>query len=114
MERRIRKSGKIFSKFFRTVTFYISMTLAVFFGYVMMFGNVPPIILELNRDQTTASSAFSDFVANMMSFKNIDTDFEFTFENEDEGIDLTISGDFAFDLQTNHFDLISELLFYLL
>lgn len=89
----IKKPNKIFPKLFRTFTLYIFATLLIFFGYVQLFGDVKPNILQLPTDSTDAqdTSYFGEFVENIVNFKNVDADVD---------IDLSY-GDVKFKLAGN-------------
>lgn len=97
-ERQIKKSNSLFPKMFRTFTLYIFSTLLVFFGYVQLFGDVKPNIIQLPTDSSDAEedSFFGSFVQNMMNFKNIDTDVTLSFSNADKTTNLSLSGNVVY------------------
>ena len=76
MENPIRKSRRLMPKMFRVFTLYIFVTLAVFFGYVQVFGGLTPTTITLPTGGATANedTAFGDLVANLMSVMSLSVD----------------------------------------
>ena len=71
MENPIKKKSLI-PRMFRAFTVYFFITLAVFFGYVQLFGGVKTIRGKLPESAVgEIDMSFSNFVANMMSLENI-------------------------------------------
>lgn len=111
MQMPIKKSNNFMIKMFKTFTLYIFVTLGVFFGYVQIFGNVAPSVIQLPTDDTNADndSFFGAFVKNMTDMKNVDTDFNLTFENSE--LKLVALGNAVFDKQTGSLSLDVDMIY---
>lgn len=100
MDNPIKKKSLI-PRMFRAFTFYFFITLAVFFGYVELFGGVKTIngSLPENGAQGEVDTSFSDFVTNMMSMQNIYVeDLQFSFEGS--GMSISANANVAVDMAT--------------
>ncbi len=114
MEGPIKKSGSLLPKMFRVFTLYIFVALAVFFGYVQLFGDVKSSVITLPVDDANAGddSYFGSFVENMMSFKNVYVEgLDLSFENNDKTVSLSMQGNVAYDLLTNNLSLDLDLIY---
>lgn len=114
MEGPIKKSGSLLPKMFRVFTLYIFVTLAVFFGYVELFGDVKAPVITLPVDDVNAGddSYFGSFVESLMSFKNVYVEgLDLSFENDDKTIKLSIQGNVAYDLVTNNLSLDLDMIY---
>ena len=91
--------GNFVTKVFKTFALYIFVTLFMFFGYVQLFGDVKPPVLELPSGDAGAEDEgkFGAFVTNLMSLQNVVAE-DVTIAFDGEEIDFSISGDAAFNL----------------
>lgn len=100
MENPIKKQSLI-PKMFRAFTVYFFITLAVFFGYVELFGGVKTIMGSLpDSAQGEVDMSFSNFLTNMMSLQNIyveDVQLKFV----GGGTSVSVNANIAMDLATN-------------
>lgn len=101
-EHQRKKSHNFFPKMFKAFTLYFVITLCVFFGYIQLFGNVGPNIIQLPTGNTDAedSTLFGQFIENFSSFDNIDADFSLSIDNSQ--FSLSAQGNVVFDLQTGN------------
>ena len=101
MENPIKKKSLI-PRMFRAFTVYFFITLAVFFGYVQLFGGVKTIRGKLPESAVgEIDMSFSNFVSNMMSLENIyveGVDLKFV----GGGSSISMTADFAMDMATNN------------
>ena len=103
MENPIRKSRRLFPKIFRVFTLYIFVTLAVFFGYVQVFGGLTPTTISLPTGGVNANedTAFSDLVANLMTVKSLSVDdFSLSADLNNGQMKISVEGDVAFITET--------------
>ncbi len=96
------KKKSLVPRMFRAFTVYFFITLAVFFGYVELFGGVKTIMGSLpDSAQGEVDMSFSNFVSNMMSLHNIYAeDVELKFEGS--GMAISLNADIAVDLATSN------------
>ncbi len=100
MDNPIKKKSLI-PRMFKAFTFYFFVVLAVFFGYVELFGGVKTIngVLPTGGAVGEIDTSFSDFVSNMTSMRSIYLeDLQFTFESSKTK--LSLSADVALDMAT--------------
>ncbi len=95
------KKKSLMPRMFRAFTFYFFITLAVFFGYVELFGGVKTIngTLPENEAQGEIDMSFSNFVNNMMSMQNIYVE-DLQLDFEGGGMSISASVDIAVDMAT--------------
>ncbi len=81
---------------FKAFTLYFFVTLSVFFGYTHLF---KPATQPTKPGDTQAyeMKPFQEFMANMMSFENIDTDFNLSLENSE--MTLSAEGNVVFEIE---------------
>ena len=101
MDNPIKKSKRILPKMFRVFTLYIFVTLAVFFGYVQIFGGIVPTTITLPSGSVDAQedSAFGELVENLMQARSLYVD-DFNLEADVNGHTLAMQGDLAFVTET--------------
>lgn len=108
MDNSIKKKSLI-PRMFRAFTVYFFITLAVFFGYIEMFGGVKTIRGSFpDSAQGEVDMSFSNFVSNMMSLHNIYADgVELKFEGG--GTSISLNADIAVDLVTSNASISAKL-----
>lgn len=102
MERPIKTASTLVPKMFKTFAIYIFMTLAVFYGYIQIYGNVSNDngLASTNPGQAEDDTFFGNFVDNLMTCENINTDISFSVDNAD--LFLELDGNVAFDINTTN------------
>ena len=93
---------------FKAFTLYFFVTLSVFFGYTQFF---KPVAVPTEPGNTDAyeMKPFQEFMANMMSFQNLETDFSLSFENKD--MSLSADGNVVFEMEGSQLALDIDLIY---
>lgn len=113
MEGPLKKKSFV-PKMFRVFTVYIFATLAVFFGYIQIFGGVKNIAgsLPTNGADGEIDTTFSDFVTNIMSLENISLeDVTLEFSSSDKKTNISMVADVAFDTSTSQLFVDADLIY---
>lgn len=112
MEGPLKKKSFV-PKMFKVFTMYIFATLAVFFGYIQLFGGVKNIAGTLpNGADGEVDTTFSDFLTNMMNMTNINLeDVALEFSSSDNQAKLALVADVAFDTITKQLYVDADLSF---
>ncbi len=105
--KQVKNGVRLIPRMFKTLTIYLMLTMSVFFGYVVLFGDVKPQEIQLPTDDTNASddTLFGGLVQSFNNFENIDTDFDLSFENADASLKLSLSGNIVFDAASGGLEL---------
>ncbi len=111
MDRQIKKHSNFVPKMFKMLMLYLCLTFAFFFGYIQFFGDLQTTLPPITMDDTSAEEekTFGDFIANMMSFENIDAGFSLDFENKNENVKMALAGDLIFDSRTGGIEFLGKL-----
>lgn len=98
-------------RMFKAFTLYFVITLAVFFGYVQIFGDIKPKIITLPTGDAEAGdeSLFGQFVEKMTNFQNVDANFNLSFENN--SLQVEAQGNVVFDMETGGFSADIDLIY---
>ncbi len=97
MERPNKQSRNFVAKMFKAFTLYFFVTLSVFFGYTQIFKPQQPAPTQPGDTDAYEMKPFQEFMANMMSFENLETDFELAFENKN--MSLSAEGNLVFEME---------------